>query len=150
MKKCTICKLNKLKTSFNKKIRSKDGLQNVCRECSSNLSKKYYQDNNEHHKFVTKNRRKNKRLELKSKIDEIKAKYGCQKCNEKDVVCLEFHHTKDKIFDVSKGIANEFSWTKIVAEINKCVCLCANCHKKLHNGKFVISEEMICNVSVTQ
>lgn len=34
----------------------------------------------------------------------------------------------------------------LVQEINKCVVLCANCHRKVHNGKIEVDESMLCDV----
>jgi hypothetical protein len=33
----------------------------------------------------------------------------------------------------------------LVAEINKCVCLCANCHRKVHAGRFEVTDNMLCH-----
>lgn len=61
---------------------------------------------------------------------------GCPRCGENDPACLDFHHTGDeeKSFSVSHR-----SWRNpavLQAEIAKCVVLCANCHRKLHAGRF--------------
>lgn len=49
---------------------------------------------------------------------------------------LDFHHKDPKIksFALSvKGLC--YSWTTVVAEANKCVLLCKNCHTEVENGK---------------
>jgi hypothetical protein len=51
------------------------------------------------------------------------------------VDALEFHHLdpKAKEFAISHdGITR--SWSKIQAELAKCVLLCANCHRETHTG----------------
>jgi predicted HNH restriction endonuclease len=48
---------------------------------------------------------------------------------------LEFHH-KDpslKEFGPSGRILKRLSWEKITKEIDKCILLCANCHRELHD-----------------
>lgn len=55
---------------------------------------------------------------------------GYSKCYE----ALEFHHidpTKKDI-KVSSFRANPVSWTNICNELQKCVLLCANCHREVH------------------
>lgn len=49
---------------------------------------------------------------------------------------LEFHHidpTK-KDFGFGSTRANPASWEKIADELRKCVLLCGNCHRELHDG----------------
>ncbi len=48
---------------------------------------------------------------------------------------LDFHHldSKKKEFGISvRGLTR--SWEKIKAEIEKCVLVCANCHREIHAG----------------
>ncbi len=146
MKKCSQCKLLKEKSSFNKNKKRKDGLQTICRACSSKNSKRYYSNFTEEHREKTKKRRSLKRKEIKSKIDEIKKICSCAKCGENDIVCLEFHHVdpKAKDFDIASSYAYEWKWEIILEEIKKCVCLCASCHRKFHHSRFQLEPEMMC------
>lgn len=145
MKKCTICKVEKVETDFNRNQQKKDGLQTICRECSAKRSRRYYQEKTQSHREVTKRRRNEKRKQIKEKIDAIKAMLGCRKCGEKDVVCLDFHHAdpNEKDFEVARATSYEWTWEKILGEIDKCVCLCASCHRKVHAGRFKITPDMI-------
>ena len=58
----------------------------------------------------------------------------CEKCNySKCIEALEFHHTdpNEKDFGLSaKGLTH--SWDKIKNELDKCILLCANCHREEH------------------
>ena len=48
---------------------------------------------------------------------------------------LDFHHLdpNKKSFGLSKkGLTH--SWEKIKSEIDKCILVCANCHRELHAG----------------
>ena len=56
---------------------------------------------------------------------------GYNRCPE----ALEFHHleTSGKDFGISdKGYTR--SWKKIKEELDKCILLCANCHREVHTG----------------
>jgi hypothetical protein len=56
----------------------------------------------------------------------------CQKCGYKTSLrCLVFHHIDNKDIEISKILNG--SWNRCVAELKKCVLLCANCHGELHD-----------------
>ena len=62
---------------------------------------------------------------------------GYNKCLE----ALEFHHlsSSDKDFGISsKGYTR--SWAKIQEELDKCLLLCANCHREFHAGMQLLEE----------
>lgn len=58
----------------------------------------------------------------------------CERCGyDRCVEALEFHHTDPtkKDFNISsKGHTR--SWNRVQAELDKCVMLCANCHREIH------------------
>lgn len=56
---------------------------------------------------------------------------GCSQCDEKDLVCLEFDHIDplSKVACISLMRKN-YTPEKLKIELNKCVVLCANCHKR--------------------
>lgn len=56
---------------------------------------------------------------------------GYKRCPD----ALEFHHNNpnSKVFGLSvKGLTR--SWERIKKEIDKCVLVCANCHREIHAG----------------
>jgi hypothetical protein len=59
-------------------------------------------------------------------------RYDCVRCGEGDPACLDFHHVGDKEMSISKMITDGYGQESIEAEIEKCVVLCANCHRKEH------------------
>lgn len=65
---------------------------------------------------------------------EILPGLACTECGENHPACLDFHHvdpsTKDKA--VSHMLAKKYSKKRILSEVEKCIVLCANCHRKHH------------------
>jgi hypothetical protein len=78
---------------------------------------------------------KNK-LKKKSKdwIREYKNKRKCVKCGISDPRVLDFHHKgNDKEFAVSSFEHIGATLDRIKKEVEKCVVICANCHRILHH-----------------
>lgn len=67
----------------------------------------------------------------------------CKICGyNKYVGAFDLHHCKDspKEFGLSvRGLTR--SWEKIKKEANKCILLCANCHREVHGGKTQLPKE---------
>jgi hypothetical protein len=71
------------------------------------------------------------------KILAIKAKGGrCYFCGySKCIDALEFHHLDEDIKEFglsSRGLTR--SWAKVQKELEKCILVCANCHREIHAG----------------
>jgi L-lactate utilization protein LutB len=83
---------------------------------------------------------RNRRLlrEKRAWLQAYKQTLKCSVCGESDPICLDFHHVighgKAGIGGGSMAwfIGRNHSMAKIKAEIEKCIVLCANCHRKLH------------------
>lgn len=74
--------------------------------------------------------RKNKEKYVAA-FKEYKKKFSCAKCGEADPRCIDFHHINqdEKIKNVSVlGHAGQYK--KALKEIEKCIALCSNCHRK--------------------
>lgn len=78
--------------------------------------------------------KRDKRTELKQKA--IKYKGGkCSKCGYlTDSSALEFHHVDSatKEFNISKDALGK-PWKEVQLELDKCILLCANCHREVHS-----------------
>lgn len=58
---------------------------------------------------------------------------GCSRCSEWRPACLEFHHfSEDKHASIGKLVSDRRPLGDIRSEVEKCVLLCANCHRKEH------------------
>jgi 5-methylcytosine-specific restriction endonuclease McrA len=66
----------------------------------------------------------------------------CQVCGyDRCIEALEFHHLDpmQKDFGIShKGYTR--SWVKVKEEADKCILLCANCHREVHAGKLQLPQ----------
>ena len=75
--------------------------------------------------------------ELKKRA--VKEKGGCcllcgyARC----LSALHFHHVNS--FEKSFNISDQTNWSKIEQELDKCVLLCATCHKETHSGMVDVS-----------
>ncbi|MFA6253318.1 MAG: HNH endonuclease signature motif containing protein [Patescibacteria group bacterium] len=88
-----------------------------------------YVDRAEYLKQAVAKRRKDVKIML------VKYKGGkCKTCGyKKSVEALEFHHINErkKKFGISgQGLTR--SWKSVKQEADKCILLCANCHRELH------------------
>lgn len=129
IKTCSRCKKELPIENFSRNKTKKDGFQSQCKACSSYFSKTNYVKNKEH--ILSRN---NKTRLGKIKIyQEYKSKLKCSKCGEDDSACLDFHHIdpSTKLFSIGhEGMG--YGIKKIFEEIDKCIVLCANCHRKHH------------------
>lgn len=86
------------------------------------------------------NYRRLKKRRTKIKEELVKYKGGkCERCGyDKCINALEFHHLdpSEKEFSISKY--SVLSIEKLKKEVDKCVLVCANCHREIH---FEIEEE---------
>lgn len=95
----------------------------------------YYREKCREWRKLPENKRKlaDVKQERRAWYRAYKRQHPCEVCGEAHPACLDFHHREParKV----KGIAHmAVSHTKerVLAEIAKCIVLCANCHRKLH------------------
>ncbi len=77
-----------------------------------------------------------KRKQAGEKLVEAFRSKGCKKCKEKEPCCLVAHHLdpSKKELPIASSVSSCVSPKRIEAELAKCVCLCMNCHAKVHKG----------------
>lgn len=78
----------------------------------------------------------------KIKIDLVNYKGGkCVSCDyDKCISALEFHHLDPKEKDFSIGESGKTrAFEKMKEEVDKCVLVCANCHREIHAGLLIIT-----------
>lgn len=162
MKICKHCGVEKLESEFNRDKSKKDGLSSWCKSCVLDRSKMYRKEHsvevteynkqyrvdhkdklsaymreyrvvnreklNEHDKEYSKHTRVTNKERLYS------YKQPCVKCGEDRLYVIDFHHIdpKSKSFNIST-VGSHYSTVDISKEVEKCVCLCRNCHTEFHH-----------------
>lgn len=92
--------------------------------------RKHYRGNKQ--VYLDKNAKRLARL--KKWYQAFKSQLKCSMCPENHPACLHFHHSDPdiKIDSVARMVSAGISKVRILAEIAKCMVLCANCHAKFH------------------
>ena len=70
----------------------------------------------------------------KARWIRYKARQKCSHCGAKHPAIIDFHHVvrdKDKV-SVNYLVQRKRSFKRVMEEIDKCIPLCANCHRILH------------------
>lgn len=73
-----------------------------------------------------------RRIKLKAEYVDWKKSLKCNRCGNNDYRVLQFHHLKDKEYNISNMLSMGFSLENMKKEMNKCEVLCANCHQIEH------------------
>ena len=130
MKKCYTCKQTKDTTEFNKNKSRKDGLNTICKTCSRERSRRYYEENKEHHKKNIYKLKKQRIEKARDFVYGFLATNSCIDCGETDPIVLEFDHQRDKKKAISSMVGEGYATDTIQEEIEKCEVRCANCHRR--------------------
>lgn len=72
----------------------------------------------------------NKRKKAYDKYGRSCTACGYNKCTE----ALDFHHLDPAEKEIEPSKVFTRSWERIQVELDKCVLLCANCHREVHAG----------------
>lgn len=131
MKTCSKCKQEKPISEFAFKSRLKGTYQAECHLCRKQTAKDWYNKNKSSVVKAVQRRHKEK---VKT-FNVFKGNLGCALCDETEPACLDFHHLDphQKDLEVAALLARG-SKLRLQEEIKKCVCVCANCHRKIHAG----------------
>ncbi len=103
----------------------------MCNSCRRERQKSSYY---KHHK-TNLDRIKNYKKQNRDWFVKIKSQLSCCVCGETESVCLDFHHLDESKKEFNLAGHEDLSREKVIAEMNKCACLCSNCHRKHHAGK---------------
>lgn len=125
-----------LKATKSKKVISPDGMS-WCGHCENHLTfDKFPPRRHKRNAYCTlcwKKYENSRNKVLKEKA--VKHLGGCCKqCGfDKHLAALDFHHLNPLEKDMDWGKLRKCKWEIIKSELNKCVILCANCHRAEHS-----------------
>ena len=128
MKKCYTCDVDKPFEMFYKNSRRADGYQHQCKACANEASAESEKRKPEKYRKIRKKASHN----LRVKMRDYKTERGCQHCGINHPAVLELHHTDPSVKDIHPSDSGSFKM--FLQEAEKCIVLCANCHRKVHYG----------------
>jgi len=142
---CAKCKKEKDFDDFHTNRRKKDGKQSYCKICLNENAKRDYRVNKRKDTFI--DRSKKNRQRCKKLVNDIKIKYGCCLCQEREACCLDFHHFDKDEKDVNVSyLADTKSKKRMLIEMQKCCIVCSNCHRKIHAGLLTVTKNDLCKI----
>jgi len=129
-----------------KQIKRRSGMNNEQKQAERDARRpysrtyqrtRYWEDDayREYHATRSRLRLKMRKQFLQSIVDEMKHG-GCIYCKETTRECLDMHHIdlKEKRGSIAHYVSSFCSEITLREELAKVVCVCANCHRKLHAG----------------
>lgn len=129
LRRCGRCGQLKPEEEFNWRRVGRGQRDNYCRPCRSEYKKEHYARNRARYIENAIRRRRQIARERTELVLGLVAGRPCADCGETDPLVLEFDHLHDKKFSVSQGLRDR-SWDTVLAEIDKCDVVCANCHRR--------------------
>lgn len=126
MKKCSSCGIEKELSEFH--FKKGDKRQGMCKSCKKIYIRKHYKDNIEKYK----EKARLNVFKAKSWLKEFKKGLKCERCGENHIACLDFHHVDKNTKEGAVSQLANSGLNKLLKEIDKCIVLCANCHRKEH------------------
>lgn len=171
LKTCTVCKKELPISCFYKRKDSKDGYRSECKDCSKINNKQYYDSHRQqiinnvalyaeankekikqyqseyqqNNAEKLKDYRKDRDISKRKKMDVYKT--PCAKCGEDRLYMLDFHHIDPSTKGFTIGDSYRGNDEKIKEEVEKCICLCANCHREFHYLYGIVPDDPVNQLS---
>ena len=127
-KVCNECRKIKLLSEYHLNKRLVGGVVGTCKKCRSSYNKRWRQNTSTDYREVANSKNRDKKQKLVNLFGN-----KCLDCQATFPLCVyDFHHLDPTIKD------REISYLirspeKLMKEIDKCVMLCANCHRIRHH-----------------
>lgn len=128
IKKCRQCSIEQPIENFYNQSSGKFGVTSKCKSCTGKNQKLWRKDNKEYNQKFHLNWRKERKLKA--------IKYLGGKCEHYGLIDItdvyDFHHVDPSQKDDIMASIMERKWEVIEIELNKCILLCSNCHRREH------------------
>lgn len=129
----------KPRAAFARNLTKHDGRQTYCASCYNLRHRAYYAKNRRRMRKQIRAANQRRRHEVIRRFLEYLSDKECRDCGESDPLVLEFDHVRGKkVAEITRMIADGYSWLRIRREIDKCEIRCANCHRRAtaRRGRF--------------
>jgi hypothetical protein len=125
---CRVCEIKKHFIFFSQAKGNRDNISNRCKDCDTVYQQEYRKANGE--EIVHRSRMKRVSRKLQA-IDRFGSK--CSTCGlSYHPSCYDFHHLDPSKKEFTIGENLLVSQENFTAELDKCIMLCANCHREAH------------------
>lgn len=125
---CRYCNTDQPEDSFS--IRKSSGNRiSKCKTCVVKYTQEHYEKNKQQYKDRAKADRPAALLRWKEFIASLNL--ACVQCGENHPAVLDFHHTDPSVKEDHPANLR-LSKKRFLKEIETCIVLCSNCHRKLH------------------
>lgn len=93
---------------------------------------------------------KRRKKELRDRFQEFKKTLKCCVCKESEACCLDFHHLDASEKEFSIAHFENVGLAKLKEELKKCVVICSNCHRKVHEGILVLDSNCVKPIDLSK
>jgi hypothetical protein len=129
LRRCGRCKERKPLHEFAWRRQALGQRDNYCRPCRAAYKRAHYTANRQRYLDAADRRKRRIAAERAALLVAVLRDRPCVDCGERDPLVLEFDHLRDKSFNIAHSLRNR-SWQAVLAEIEKCEVVCANCHRR--------------------
>lgn len=125
---CNKCNIEKPLLEFYPNKTCRLGIVGTCRSCSRDNVKRGYAANRKRRQEMANSNNRKKKREL---VESFGGK--CHDCGNSYNDCVyDFHHLDSSKKDVNPSHAMKWGKERMMKELEKCIMLCANCHRMRH------------------
>lgn len=131
---CKVCNTVKPKEEFSLDKKGKYGKTSTCKPCAAQRAREHHAKRMLNPAWLKKYQKKNRDRMREYKLQAIAYKGGaCEDCGSIfHPSVYDFHHLDTKEKEGNPSYFFRSGMEKAKKELDKCVLLCANCHRKRH------------------